>query len=218
MSAPLVFIDTETTGLHRDRRTWEVGAIRCEPDGSTRELHQFVQADDLLLPYADAYGLQVGKFYARHPQFAGGRVTDGSNAGSEWEVARDVEWITRGAVLVASNPTFDHIGLADMLARQGLVPSWHYRPIDVATLMAGWLRGHVNALDGLGDRYPEPPERQGDAAQWRAQALDALRPPWSSERLAAACGVPAATDDERHTAVGDARWVQRCWALVMGQA
>jgi hypothetical protein len=37
MTAPLCFVDTETTGVHPGRRAWEVAIIRRDPDGYEEE-------------------------------------------------------------------------------------------------------------------------------------------------------------------------------------
>ena len=45
MTAPLVFLDTETTGLALDDDIWEFAAIRREPDGTEARLHLFERRD-----------------------------------------------------------------------------------------------------------------------------------------------------------------------------
>ena len=64
MSDPIVFLDTETTGVHPGRKVWEVGMIRREPSGREREISLMVDVD---LSKADPFGLRVGRFYDRHP-------------------------------------------------------------------------------------------------------------------------------------------------------
>jgi hypothetical protein len=60
---PLVFLDTETTGVHPAREVWEIGMIRRDDEGE-REIQFFVDVD---LSLADPFGLSIGKFYERHP-------------------------------------------------------------------------------------------------------------------------------------------------------
>jgi hypothetical protein len=55
-SHTLVFLDTETTGLHCDRRPWEIAIIRRDRDGPSRLL-LCVDIEDLDLPTADPIGL-----------------------------------------------------------------------------------------------------------------------------------------------------------------
>lgn len=130
---PLVFLDTETTGLHPERRAWEVGAVRREVDGTEDTLQLFV---DVHLSDADPHALRLGRFYERHPRYA-----DHAPVGAvhESEAARVVERFTRDAVLVGNNPAFDAATLAPMLREWGLCPAWHYQLIDVVPLAAGHL-------------------------------------------------------------------------------
>ena len=64
---PLVFLDTETTGLHRGRRPWEIAIIRRAWDGQSRLL-LCVDIDDLDLSSADPIGLKVSRFHKRQPR------------------------------------------------------------------------------------------------------------------------------------------------------
>ena len=59
---PIVFLDTETTGLHIDRRPWEIALVRRE-DGSTRAVTIFIDLRDIPLDQADPTALQIGRFY-----------------------------------------------------------------------------------------------------------------------------------------------------------
>ncbi len=43
-----------------------------------------------------------------------------------------------------------------------------------------------------------------------------IQPPWKSDDLGAAVGVEPLSDEERHTALGDAKWAMRIYAAVMG--
>ncbi len=69
VTAPIVFIDTETTSLRPDRRAWEVGLIRREPGRPDAEHRWLIAADDLDLGNADSFALGVGRFYDRHPGY-----------------------------------------------------------------------------------------------------------------------------------------------------
>ena len=44
-----------------------------------------------------------------------------------------------------------------------------------------------------------------------------IAPPWKSDELSAALGVTI-TEDDRHTALGDAKWAMRIYDAVMGGA
>lgn len=198
MSSPIVFLDSETSGLHPDRRAWEVAMIRREVDGTEHE--HLLQVLDVDLSGADLYALKVGGFHDRHVLYGGQRpagplVPQLLAPGEvepmvEADVARRVEEVTRGAVLVGSNVAFDAELLGAMLRRHHLAPAWQYRTVDLATLAAGWLLTRDGNL-------------QGEA-------------PWRSEALAAACGVEPASQEERHTAMGDVLWVRRWWDVLDG--
>ena len=175
---PIVFLDTETTGVHPEREVWEVAMIRRDQAGE-RETSFFVHGVDL--SKADPFGLRIGRFYDRHPDYRTG--TKGQRHTGE-ETARLVEHWTRDALIVGAVPNFDTEVLSVLLRRHGLIPSWHYHLIDVEALAVGYLHGKV--LD----------------AQWLGQK-------WESDKIGAALGIDPTPEDERHTALGDARWVMR---------
>ncbi|SFA60893.1 Exonuclease [Rhodococcoides kroppenstedtii] len=143
-TAPLVFLDTETTGLHPDRRIWELAMIRVT-EKTERTVSVFVA--DVDLAQADLKALQLGRFHDRHPNH---RPTTGPNPEplpsgvwslQEATVAQKVEAWTRGATIVGAVPSFDTEGLAAMLRRHGLCPSWHHRLVCVESMAlphVGW--------------------------------------------------------------------------------
>lgn len=193
----LAFVDTETTGLHPGRRAWDVAVIRREEDGSEQTLSTFV--GDVDLSNADLMGLQIGRFYERHPSFTGGRARDmyasDSTYGEFW-VAEQVERLTRGAHIVGCVPNFDTEVFADMLRRHQLAPSWHYHLIDVEALAVGYLCGLAAENPGGG-------------------ISGSVMLPWRSDDLSRACGVEPPSDEERHTALGDARWAMRLYDAIV---
>jgi hypothetical protein len=181
---PLAFVDTETTGVHPDRRVWEVAVIRRDERG---EFTFLWQVNDVDLSNADPFGLKVGGFYERHVSVTGG--WDGPFDDypvmyrPEVEVARGVEQATRGAHLVGVVPSFDADCLDKMLRRHRLLPAWHYHLVDVEAMAAGWLRSG---------------------------------PPWRSDDLSRACEVDPPNEQDRHTALGDARWAMRWYDALTG--
>lgn len=196
---PLCFIDTETTGLHHERRPWDVAVIRREPDGTSVEWQAFLDVD---LSKADPFALQIGHFYERHPlgRWLSGRGGD-LNRPWAWRVndasrcllmeredaALQFARITHGAHIVGAVPNFDTSTMGDLARNNELLNAHHYHLIDVETLAVGFLAGRG-----------EP-----------------IAPPWSSDDLSAALGVTPPGDVERHTALGDARWAQRLYDAVM---
>lgn len=188
MTAPLAFVDCEATGVHPERRAWEIAVIRREVDG--REKEDVWQVSDIDLSQADPFGLNVGRFYERHTHYSG--RPHGVSSFPEHTVARFVEQATRGAHLVGLVPSFDAETLDPMLRRHQLVPAWHYHLIDVEAMAVGWLNGR-HAMAEYGATDPRLP----------------IRPPYKSDDLSLMCGVQPPVDDERHTALGDARWAMR---------
>lgn len=190
---PLVFLDTETDGLHPGRRAWEVAMIRRDDTGQTERTF-FVGLD---LQHSDPFGLKIGGFWDRHPigrKLSGKDPHPGPIAMSSHDAAREVMRVTFGAHIVGLVPNFDTEVLARLLRSQGYLPSWHYHLIDVETMAVGWL----NALTP----DDEPP----------------LEPPWKSDELSLECGVEPPAEADRHTALGDARWAMRWYDALTGGA
>lgn len=188
---PIVFLDTETTSLLPDRRVWEVAMIRRDDQGE-RERRFFLRNVDLST--ADAYSLKVGGFYDRHPQYCPAEDRPTKDVLDRlllerYPAAQEVEKWTRGATIVGSVPSFDADVLAKTLRSCSLTPAWHYHLIDIKALAAGWLV---------------------------ARGVDLGPLPWNSDRLAELCGVEAPSGDDRHTALGDARWVRSWWDTITG--
>lgn len=209
--APLAFVDCETTGVHPGRRAWEIAIIRREPDepdGTEQTLHAFVA--DVDLSQADPFGLRIGRFYERHPKFARAHGTTTTIADArvlglavqdddlltEADLAPMVERMTRGAHLVGAVPNFDAEVFADMLRRHQLTPAWHYHLIDVENLAIGYVAAKVE------DRY------------YQDKAAEMITPPWDSQTLSRLVHVEPPSDDDRHTALGDARWAMRVYDAI----
>lgn len=203
----IVAIDTETTGLHPERRAWDIGLIvvgeipfryrshrslaqaEVEPDSATPTRHAyqwFVDVQDLDLGNADPFALKVGHFYERHPQMAG---TPGVPQREE-DVLEQVEWLTRDAHLVGALPSFDAEVLGARMRAHGMLPSWYYHVIDVEPLVIGFLHG------------------AGHGEGWSL--------PYKSDDLSRAVGVVPPGDADRHTALGDARWALRLYEAITG--
>ena len=215
MAAPLCFIDTETTGIHPGRQVWEIAMIRRDDIGQ-HEASFFVDVD---LSNADPFGLSIGRFYDRHPMGRALCVIDdvGEDSISRADAANRVAMWTHAAHLVGAIPNFDAETLDLLLRDHGLIPAWHYHLIDVENLAVGWLQGRRARQNEIFDGYPI----ENDGAQapglvrWN-EPLKESTPPWKSDDLSRACGVEPPSDEERHTALGDARWALRLYNAITG--
>lgn len=213
MTAPIVFLDTETDGVHPDREVWEIAMIRRD-DAGQRETAFFVDID---LSTADPFGLKVGRFYERHPL---GMHLSGADPGEEpytsetfgsrpdgyhgrRRAALEVARWTHGAHIIGAVPNFDTEVLANLLRDNGLTPSWHYHLIDIEALAAGSVAGRW--AQGRSDGNPSEPGPFDFGL------------PWKSDDLSRACGVEPPSEEERHTALGDARWAMRLYDAVIQQ-
>lgn len=179
---PILFLDIESTSLRVPWRSaprvpWEIGAVRRETNGSEQEWTMFVR--DVDLDEADPLSLTFGRFYDRHPQYAGGvtlsvEVQGRQHLYDEHEVAKHVEWLARGAHIVGAVPDFDVSTCDAMLARWGLAWPAHYHLVCAEVYAAG-------------------------AVGWV--------PPYDSKMLSAALGVDP-REFAAHEALEDARWAR----------
>jgi hypothetical protein len=193
VSAPLVFMDTETTGLSLDDDIWEFAAIRRDPDGTETELHLFIEHDrKRCAKLPESFREDHYSRYLDH------RAVDRAGAGYQ---IRNLFGTAPKPHVVGAVPNFDTERVARLLIAGGHRPTsdpWHYHLIDVENLAVGYLRGMQ--LDNGG------PTARAERAS--------LQPPWDSDKLATALGVTI-DEKDRHTAMGDARWAMRIYDAVM---
>lgn len=201
-SAPLAFIDVETTSLDPALgEVWEVAAVirpGARPTFKGMTKHRWLLP--VSLQGADPIALDVGGFHQRHPRgndFDLDEVMDIVGAVRPYptplpDFAREFAKLTHGCHLVGAVVSFDEKRLERILRSQNVMPSWHYHIVDVEALAVGYLMGC---------------DPGGDPAS--------ILPPWNSRELSAAIGVEMPTDEERHTALGDAKWAARIWSRIM---
>ena len=200
----ICFIDTETTGLDPDRHAiWEVALIT--PDGG-EHVWQF-PVDEMA---ADPFALNIGRYWERHWDTDNdvpvlNAIYEAHNAKSRRKnfpdkgraIRPDSTWarrfrdLTAGYHLAGAVVSFDEERLRRLLHSLGVLHRWHYHLIDVEALAAGYLASMAHGLDNL----------------------DPLQLPWDSDALSAALGVTV-SDEDRHTALGDARWARAIYDAV----
>jgi oligoribonuclease (3'-5' exoribonuclease) len=186
----VVFVDTETTGLDPEHHeVWDIALI--EEDGTEHEWHLRPHS----LHDADETALRLTRFYERVEE-AGVReetIEEGYPKRAR-TVQRPRFWTRASAHQIAGE-------IATLTAGQhivGAVPSFDAR------FLAKLLRS------------------EGLAPAWHYHLIDVetliagrlgLRPPLNSEDLSRAIGVEPQLFD-RHTALGDARWVRAQYEAV----
>ncbi len=189
---PLIFLDTETTGLRPDRhKPWEVAWITALHSPGVLEICDsavhFVTQTIEDRRQSDCAALDIGRWGLRYPH-GGGHV---SPVRAMIELATACVRISALAGdedkmphLVGAVPSFDHAMLcANWLDWPGYGEGlWHYHLIDVEVLAAGHLQ---------------------------------IPPPYSSDELCERYGV-VVDEAEKHTALGDAKWAARLYAAVYG--
>ena len=197
MNDNVIFVDTETTGLDPDRHeVWDIALI--EDDGTEHEWHIRPAHPDR----ADPGALRITNFYSRTAakewrwleQIGPDKPRDAYSAASE------IALLTANKHLVGAVPWFDAAFLSKFLLTRGQREAWHYHMIDVETLAVGWLAGGAGRL--WSPEKAEPPR-------------ETYQPPWNSNGLSLTLGVKT-PDEDRHTAIGDARWAKAIYEKVMG--
>ena len=214
----ICFIDTETTSLRSDRRAWEIGLIVRRVAAPDQETQLLIRSEDLDLGNADVMSPTIGRFYKRHPHGRGdGTLPESGRLVSEADAMAEVEFLTRGAHIVGAVPNFDAEVLAARMRAHGICPSWHYHLICVENLAVGWLNGRRSRQNEIVDGYPL--ENDGKEApglvRWNSPGSWDVPLPWKSDDLSALLGIKV-SDEDRHTALGDAKWAMRIFDAVMG--
>lgn len=204
----LAFLDTETVTLEPGPDViWEIGLILR--NGDTDQEWRWQMRPNLAIAHPKA--LEVGRYHERFAVPAGAPVIGWGpfNADFPARMSRRALAAALAAMLqdrhvVGAVPSFDTERLRLFLARNRMTPTWHYHLIDVESLAVGYLHGRV----------VETLIRQPDVnpSRWTG----ALGLPWRSDDLSRACGVEPPAVGERHTALGDARWVRDWYDRITG--
>lgn len=171
---PLLFLDVETLGLQEDSPIWEIALLHVTAHGQMREKWTcFVKHDPRLMDpqLPDAFIEDYNK------RFVGSRALD------PIEAFDAVSHFAEGSHVCGSNPSFDMERIEKLDPARTM--AWHYHPLDIPTLVHGYLLGK-----GV-----------------------APAPPWKSDYLSRIVGVDPA-DFDRHTAMGDCLWTFAMWEAV----
>lgn len=188
----ICFIDTEATGVGPDDEIWEFAARRRNDDGTSEDLHFFIVHNE-----DKAQQLPVSFYQDWLARWPGHPVAalDTKNCLSKGEASRRIQRFTLGATIVGVNPGFDIEKLSVMMRRNGFEPKWHYFPVDVTSMVAGFLAGYKTGSHEADAEMPTTP--------------------WHSDKLSRAIGVEP-NDYDRHTAMGDCLWCEAQWDRMMG--
>lgn len=194
---PVVFVDTETTGL--DPETEQIFELAIITANGIEYLWHF-EPEPEVVAAMHPKALEVNRYHERTRDWA-------------WVVnVRDeldgmVRQLLDGKHIVGAVPDFDTRHLTQTYKRAGLTPpNWHYHLIDVEALAAGFLVGQFTAIQEVGKN----PEADGPTVEEAKQAI----PPWDSEALSLAIGIDP-EDFDRHTALADARWAKAIYEAVL---
>lgn len=184
----IVALDTETTGL--DPELEDVFEIATIDLDSGRERVWRIEPRLEVVAVMHPLAAEVNRYHER--------TVDPSWSWDEpYRVLEELHTTLDGAHLLGAVPDFDARHLTALFRRFDVgPPRWHYHLIDVETLAVGWLYGR-------------------DAEYGSVQLLPL---PWDSDELSRLLDVEPALGEERHTALGDARWVKRLYERLVGGA
>ena len=182
----VVFLDTETTGL--DPFTEDVFEVAIvTQDGGE---HTFrLRPRRAVVERMHPKAAEVNRYHERTR--SGGWLWDYA------ELALDrLKTVLTGVHICGAVPDFDTRHLTALYTRFGIEPPrWHYHLIDIEAMAVGYLHGRRSmSKAGIPD----------------------LSLPWKSDDLSRAVGVEPPADADRHTALGDARWVKRMYDAMTG--
>lgn len=193
--SPLIFLDTETTGLALDDDIWEIAVIKRYPDGYEETWLFQVEHD------SDRCAKLPDSFREDHRR----RYNDGSAPViTAKQLAEFCANVTEDRPhVVGAVPNFDTERLSRLCEQHGEKWGGHYHLIDVENLAVGFLAGVCRLGGAAADQ----------SCSW---LTGPPAPPWDSDSLSRACGVEPPTTT-RHTAMGDVLWGRALYDAITGK-
>lgn len=211
-SSHVAFVDCETTGLDPDRNpVWEIAVI---VDGVEHCWTQVIPLKPIVgkpdypvwTPRGanNGFGIRIiedgepvpmfGHYVSRWVLENTGIKDRYDHQTALWasESIEKFAALVGGRHIVGAVPSFDEERLRRQYRDRGHELEtqfpWHYHLIDVEALMVGWLlsRGHIVDL------------------------------PWKSDDLSRKFGIEPPSGDDRHSALGDARWAKAIHEKILG--
>lgn len=169
MTNPIIFVDTETTGLYVEsgHEIWEWGSIRIEDwktfekwywnfglqsiEWQRRESKRIVNITEavrtnqaICWELADPMAMQINGYFSRDSDTHWNAIDDRKFAQLIFHETYGCSWV--GAI-----PSFDTRMAAEFLKMNDMMPyAWHYHLIDVESMVMGHLLGREDIdLDSL---------------------------------------------------------------------
>lgn len=203
----VIALDTETTGL--DSTTEDVFEIATIDLATGDEQVWRIEPRAPVVARMHPKAAEVNRYHER-------------TAAWDWDwhdehlALSQLRYVLDGAHIVGAVPDFDTRHLTALYRRFGYadLPRWHYHLIDVEAMAVGWLAGQRQAVAEVSPITGEP-LLLGTRA-WAVAEGPTFDLPWRSDDLSRACGVEPPSEDERHTALGDARWAARWYRALTG--
>lgn len=173
----VVVVDVETTDLDpHNRLVWDVGMVVLSPDLQFEQEHQF---------FVELTEREIKR--ANPESLDIGGFDDRYNvyeALGKNTAAGKVLDITTGNILAGICVDFDAVSLENLLTPLDKRPAWNYHLLDIRTLAIGYVFGGMKGNENYEDVIF--PLKQDDVARM--------------------LGVEPISENDRHTAIGDARF------------
>lgn len=198
----IVFLDTETLGTDIDSPIWELAAVRRHSSGGETPLHIFIDHDpDPWMDNPEFPDRFKDDYKARYNVY---------NSMTRSDAAAVLKnFLTGRPHIVGAVTNFDTERIAHQLLRpKGIGELWNYHLIEIENQVVGYIRAvsEVVSAAGVSDLFFD----------LGGQSItDLLQLPWNSNELSRAVGVDPDQYD-RHTAMGDVRWVMAQYDAITG--